>query len=767
MIDFLSKLNDSQKEAVIHTEGPCLVIAGAGAGKTRVLTYRIAYLLSQGIRANKILALTFTNKAANEMKERIANLVGFENAKNLWMGTFHSIFSLILRREADKIGYNSNYSIYDTIDSRNLIKKIIKDLTLDDKIYKTNEIHARISWAKNNLITPQAYLANVSFQKRDLAKQIERFGEIYKIYCLRCFKSGAMDFDDLLLYTNILFRDFPEILEKYQNHFSYILVDEYQDTNYAQYLIIKKLAQQHKNICVVGDDAQSIYSFRGANIENILNFKNDYPEYKLFKLEQNYRSTQNIVNAANSLITKNAKQIQKNIFSKNETGNKIKIIKALTDNEEGFLVGNTIFELHQREHYRYKDFAILYRTNAQSRIFEEALRKKNIPYKVYGGISFYQRKEIKDLLAYFRVTVNPKDDEALTRIINYPARGIGESTVEKIENIANYHNVSIWDIITDIKKYVINIQDRIILKINNFVELIKSFISDSEQLDAFDMAFKITSLSGINKELQEDKSHEGISRYENIEELLNGIKEFSLNYLEENGKKPFLSNFIESVALITDMDNEKNKEDDKISIMTIHSAKGLEFKNVFITGIEEELFPSYLSVTNPKDLEEERRLFYVAITRSEKNVFLSFAESRYRWGKLTNCSPSRFLKEIDSKYIENPELLYDVKPAFFSNNFESPKNVQNNFKLNKPLFNNEKIVKKQFNNLDSSNNLQNFVPDDPEKIVAGMQVEHNRFGKGEVLRIEGADDNRKALINFQNLGQKQLLLKYAKLRILK
>lgn len=770
MQEFLNDLNEAQQKAVIEIEGPSLVIAGAGSGKTRVLTYRIAYLLSKGVKPNTILALTFTNKAAKEMKERIGKLVGEEMARYLWMGTFHSIFARILRIESDKLGYPSSYTIYDTIDSRSLIKKIIKDLNLNDKVYKVNEVHARISSAKNNLINPQAYSSNSQINEYDHTTRKPQLAEIYRIYAQRCYKSGAMDFDDLLLNTNIILRDFPEVLSNYQDKFKYILVDEYQDTNYAQYLIIKKIAQKHQNVCVVGDDAQSIYSFRGAKIENILNFKNDYNKYKLFKLEQNYRSTKTIVNAANSIIDKNNGQIKKNVWSDKEDGEKIKLIRAITDNEEGYLVSNEIIDLHLREHDQYADFAVLYRTNAQSRIFEEALRKKNIPYKIYGGISFYQRKEIKDLLAYLRLVVNSNDDEAFKRIINYPTRGIGNTTMDKLENIANRNNISLWNVLMNIEKYQLNLQSRTINSLNKFLELMQDFKSKNTNKDAYDAAFYVASTSGIIKELNEDRTHESISRYENIQEMLNGIKEFSLNYIEEYGKKPLLADYLENIALLTDTDNEKPEDRDKVSLMTAHMAKGLEFKNVFIAGLEEDLFPSGMANTNPKDLEEERRLFYVALTRAENRAFVSYAESRYRWGNLINCTPSRFIYEIDEQYLESPEVITE----YSSNNLNPFSNDNNNkYKGNSNLINfNEaqktNLYRKNMNgNLRSSNKMQNFVPDNPEDIQTGMQVEHPRFGKGKVLNLEGEPPNLKAAIFFQNFGQKQLLLKFAKLKILK
>lgn len=616
-MDFLHELNDNQREAVLHTEGPALVIAGAGSGKTRVLTYRIAHLLSKGIPAYHILALTFTNKAAREMQKRISQLVGAENASNLWMGTFHSIFSKILRFEADKLGYTSNFTIYDTQDSKNLIKAIVKDLKLDDKVYKPNDVLGRISMAKNNLIVAQAYAQSSRITNADAAARKPMIAEIYKHYQMRCKQSDTMDFDDLLLQTNILFRDFPEVLAKYQQKFRYILVDEYQDTNYSQYLIIKKLSESHHNICVVGDDAQSIYSFRGARIENILNFRNDYPDFKIFKLEQNYRSTTTIVNAANSIISKNKEQIPKRIFSENEEGEKIKVLRALSDKEEGFQVTNEIFKMANYEQEEYSDFAILYRTNAQSRILEEALRKRNIPYKIYGGQSFYQRKEIKDLLAYFRLSVNQNDEEAFKRIINYPRRGIGDTTIDKIREIAQQHRVSMWTVLCNLEKVAGSFNNSSLTKLNNFRLLIEKFAERSQEENAYDVACTIVQSSGITDDLSNDSTPEGVSRKENIQELLNAIKDFSETAYKE-GFSDKLATFLEGVALLTDQDTEKPGDDNKVTLMTIHAAKGLEFPNVFITGIEEELFPAQQCASNPQALEEERRLFYVALTRAEK-----------------------------------------------------------------------------------------------------------------------------------------------------
>jgi DNA helicase-2/ATP-dependent DNA helicase PcrA len=771
VLDYLTELNKAQHEAVVRTEGPALIIAGAGSGKTRVLTYRIAHLLKQGVRPSTILALTFTNKAAREMKERIAVVVGEKMARYLWMGTFHSVFARILRTEHEVLGYPSNFTIYDSSDSKSLIKTIIKSFGLDDKTYKPGTVAARISNAKNNLITPNVYAEHSEIRLIDKNMRMPAISEIYREYVKRSFLSGAMDFDDLLLKTNILFRDHPEILSKYHERFDYVLVDEYQDTNYAQYLIVKKLASKTNNICVVGDDAQSIYSFRGARIENILNFKSDYPEHKIFKLEQNYRSTQTIVNAANSIISKNKKQIKKTVFSENEPGKPIKVFSALTDNEEGFMVVQEIAETQLRDHYKNADYAILYRTNAQSRIFEEALRKRNIPYKVYGGLSFYQRKEIKDLLAYFRLTINPADNEALKRIINFPARGIGATTLEKLENGAVAAETSIWKIIEHVdSKNEIGLNKGTVTKILNFRNTIQNYRTVLEVNDAFNAAKIIAENSGIFVELRNDKSPEGVSRFENIQELLNGIQEFSLNALE-TGEPANLANYLEDVALLTDQDNEKDEERDKVTLMTVHSAKGLEFKNVFVVGMEEKLFPSERQGEKQTEevLEEERRLFYVALTRAKENAYFSYANQRYRWGNLDFCSPSRFLEELDEQFLDQ-----SANSAFPQNNrnrniFNS-QSERNHFSKpsSPPTFKtgyHQNIYGKKLVSLKEQDEQNAFVGDDPATIQSGMIVEHQRFGEGKVLQCEGVMPNKKATIYFHNSGQKQLLLKFAKLKI--
>ncbi len=767
MFDYLEDLNKVQREAVLKTEGPSLIIAGAGSGKTRVLTYRVAHLLNQGARASSILSLTFTNKAAREMKERIAAVVGEERARYLWMGTFHAIFARILRIEHEALGYPSNFTIFDSADSKSLIKTIIKYFELDDKIYKPNVVASRISMAKNNLITPAAYSENAEIRSFDKNIRMSRISEVYKEYVKRCKLSGAMDFDDLLLKTNILFRDYPEILAKYQQKFDYVLVDEYQDTNYAQYLIIKKLADVHKNISVVGDDAQSIYSFRGARIENILNFKNDYPDHLIFKLEQNYRSTKNIVNAANSIIKKNKKQIPKQVFSEKEEGSLVKVISAITDNEEGFLVANEISETQLRDHYQFSDYAILYRTNAQSRIFEEALRKRNIPYKIYGGLSFYQRKEVKDLLGYFRMVVNSADNEALKRIINYPARGIGATTVSKLENAAIQSDTSIWEVINLLPhQNPAGLNKGTIAKIERFVSLIVKLKERAAVTDAFEMAKEIATSSSLLKDLYNDKTPEGVSRHENIQELLNAIQEFTISGKEE-GRDNALENYMEEVSLLTDMDNEKEEDKNKVSFMTAHSAKGLEFKNVFIVGLEENLFPSNQGgqKKSAEDFEEERRLFYVALTRAEENAYVSFAMQRYKWGNLEFCSPSRFIEEIDAEYLDikaptTVDRIPQETQSYTKRTTRTKQTPQRKSVLE------QNILKKKLVSLKTSrNSLGDFQGDDPSTIQMGMNVEHQRFGLGKVLLLEGNMPDIKATVFFHNAGKKHLLLKFAKLKI--
>lgn len=769
MQNYLNQLNKAQKEAVINTKGPSLIIAGAGSGKTRVLTYRIAHLLENGVKPWRILALTFTNKAAKEMKERIAGLIGEDKVKSLWMGTFHSVFAKFLRKEAEILGYPSSFTIYDTQDTKSILKSIIKELQLDDKIYKPNSVYSRISSAKNNLITAAGYESNQEIKSNDEKSRRPELHRIYKIYAQRCFRAGAMDFDDLLLKTNILFRDNPKILKKYQQKFDYILVDEYQDTNFSQYLIINKLAELHKNVCVVGDDAQSIYSFRGAKIENILNFKNDYKDYKLFKLEQNYRSTKNIVEAANSVIDKNKERIKKKIFSKNEEGNKIKIIEALSDNEEGFVIADKVQQSVFTDGAKYSEHAILYRTNAQSRIFEEAFRRRKIPYKIYGGLSFYQRKEIKDLLAYFKVIVNKKDDESLKRIINYPKRGIGKTTIDKIESYANDNSISMWEVIGKLKGINIGLNNRALNQIFVFVNMINDFTDKIQESDAFELGREIAQTSGILKDLFADKSQESLAKYENVQELLNGLKEFAETVVPEENK---LNNYLESIALLTNEDNEKEEDKNKVTLMTIHSAKGLEFKNVYVVGLEEKLFPSEMSSFSPKDLEEERRLFYVALTRAEKELVLSYAIQRYKWGQLYDCTPSRFIRDINPIYIDffsafqNNIQKETVQTDLFSNS-NNRSSVKRSFKKRekkeeKPA----SVVKTNYNRkLKKIDKGSPSVSSDINKITEGVKVKHSRFGIGKVLQVEGEFPNTKALIEFSNAGKKNLLLKFAKLEI--
>jgi DNA helicase II / ATP-dependent DNA helicase PcrA len=757
--NYLNELNESQRDAVVNFSGPSLVIAGAGSGKTRVLTYRIAYILEKGIRAGNILALTFTNKAAREMKERIIRIAGPEIARFLWMGTFHSIFAKILRQEGDLLGYKSSFTIYDSSDSKSLIRSILREMNLDDNIYKPGVIASRISGAKNNLVTASMYAASPGMTELDKVNRMPLMGEIYKAYASRCFRSNAMDFDDLLLNTNILLRDFPQILAKYQDKFEYILVDEYQDTNYAQYLIVKKLAAKNKNICVVGDDAQSIYSFRGARIENILEFKNDYPGYKLYKLERNYRSTQNIVNAANTIIENNSDQIHKKVFSENEPGGKIRVMQALTDSEEGVLVSSDIFDTRYSRQLSWSDFAILYRTNAQSRVFEETLRKKNIPYKIYGGLSFYDRKEIKDILAYFRIVINHEDEEALKRTINYPKRGIGDTTIGKIFELAAESGRSPWDIVSGISEFPAHFNAGTQKKISSYRDLINAFASKASESDAYNFAREISQGAGIMRELREGKSPEEISRLENFEELMNAIKEFT-EAGETNGEDVSLEAYMANVALLTDQDSDTAEDRDKVVLMTMHSAKGLEFKNVYITGMEDTLFPSPMSAGNPKELEEERRLFYVALTRAEKLATLTYALNRYKWGNLERSKPSRFLKEIDQSYLEYPQTAGKSFPGT-----EKERNVNNLFRDKTEKYSPQapspkmrKIVK-----TDSAGPFPAGLAD-PSGFSEGDQVEHERFGVGTIITIEGQLPNTTALVDFNNDGKRKLLLRFAKLR---
>lgn len=776
MNNYLDDLNSVQREAVIRTEGPALIIAGAGSGKTRVLTYRIAHLLNQGVKASSILALTFTNKAAREMKERINAVAGDQASRYLWMGTFHALFARILRIEHEAINYPSEFTIYDASDSKNLIKTITKDLQLDDKIYRTGVVASRISKAKNELISPLEYSQNDQIREFDRGLSMPSIADIYREYNRRCMLNKAMDFDDLLMRINMLFSDRPDILERYQQKFDYILVDEYQDTNYAQYLIISNLAKNHHNLCVVGDDAQSIYAFRGARIENILNFQNDYPNHKVFRLEQNYRSTQTIVNAANSIISHNERQLRKAVYSSREEGALIQLQLAHTDNEEGIIVAHTISGSISRLHNAYSDYAILYRTNAQSRIFEEALRKRNIPYKIYGGLSFYQRKEVKDLLAYFRVVINPADNEALKRIINYPARGIGQTTLAKLEKTALDNSGAILHTIGVLPdENPGNLNKGTVEKLLQFYNSIEHYRNQMTVSDAYTLARDIARDTGILKELYNDRSPEGVSRYQNIEELLNAIQEFSLSALEE-GEPSGLEAYLQDVALLTDQDNEKEEDRNKVALMTVHSAKGLEFGHVFLVGLEENLFPSQQGGGNltKTQLEEERRLFYVALTRAKEQVYLSYAHQRYKWGKPENCRPSSFLYEIDPAYIENAGLLKQpsrVIPG--SRQFPAQENTGQFFQKSAPrkltiideaMKNSIERKLTQLNQVSAASS--NFQADSFEKIVPGSKVEHQRYGQGKVLQTEGSGPDTKATIFFHNAGQKVLLLRFARLKVI-
>jgi len=756
-LNISTDLNEIQQQAAQQIDGPIMVIAGPGSGKTRVLTYRIAHMIKQGIDPFHILALTFTNKAAGEMRERITDLIG-NDARSVWMGTFHSVFARILRVEGSRLGYPSNFSIYDTTDSKSLIKRIVKEENLNDKLYKPNIVYNRISNAKNSLITAVEYNQNFNLTAEDESNRRPKLGTLYRTYSKRMFESGAMDFDDLILNMYLLLSKHPDMLYKYQHKFKYIMVDEYQDTNYAQYLIIKLLADVFQNITVVGDDAQSIYGFRGANIQNILNFEKDYPEVKTFKLEQNYRSTKNIVKIANQIITKNKLQLPKEIWTDNDEGNRAKLIKAASDNDEGRIIADLLFELKLRDHYKNSDCAILYRTNAQSRSFEEALRRQNIPYKIYGGLSFYQRKEIKDFMAYLRLTVNPNDEEALRRVINYPKRGIGATSLNKITLIANETNRTLWQIISEAKLY--KLSARITEAFNDFAIMIKSFQSLVAKNDAYNLAHHIGKATKIFTELHNDKSVEGLSRYENLQELLNSISEFrdsnsNEQLPEEVNDKNNLGAYLQQVSLLTDT-NTNNEELDTVKLMTIHAAKGLEFKVVFVVGLEENLFPSMLSLNSREDLEEERRLFYVACTRAEQQLFLSYANMRYRYGNLQYCEPSRFVDDIsifDLEAVGSSTSKPKVKTGW-----ESPMKQRFNFskQFNKP-------AKPQSDVEDA----EDFLPDNPATLQSGMKVIHQRFGSGNIQSIEGEGPARMASINFQKFGQKRILLKYAKLQIIK
>ena len=783
MPDYIEELNEGQRNAVLYNDGPSLVIAGAGSGKTRVLTYKIAYLLENGYQPWNILALTFTNKAAREMKERIARQMGPERARHLWMGTFHSIFLRILHVEAGHIGFTSQFTIYDTADSKSLIRSIIKEMGLDEKVYKPGMVQARISNAKNHLVSPAGYANNKEAYEGDRAAKVPALRDIYQRYWERCRQADAMDFDDLLFYTFLLFRDHPEVLARYQDQFRYILVDEYQDTNFAQHSIVLQLAKNHQHVCVVGDDAQSIYSFRGADIDNILYFTKVYPDTKVFKLEQNYRSTQTIVRAANSLIEKNQWQIRKEVFSEKEKGEAIGVYQAYSDVEEGDIVVNKIAELRREKRYAYSDFAILYRTNAQSRIFEEAMRKRSMPYRIYGGLSFYQRKEIKDVIAYFRLIVNPNDEEAFKRIINYPARGIGDTTVGKIIAAATGHNVSLWTVLCEPLAYGLNFNKGTVGKLQAFRELISAFITDAAEKNAYEIGADIIRQSGIINDVCQDSSPENLSRKENIEELVNGMSDFCAQRQEEGNPNVLLGDFLSEVSLLTDQDSDKDGDDEKITLMTVHSAKGLEFKNVFVVGMEENLFPSSMVGDSPRALEEERRLFYVAITRAEEHCFLSYAKTRFRYGKMEFGSPSRFLKDIDVRFLRLPQdagMFRRVEEEAAAFRRENARGFAPD-REDAPYGGKERVSvrpKQQIIAPTVPRNLKRVAPSantastspsagaSANRVQQGQLIEHERFGLGEVLKVEGEGDNAKATIRFKNAGDKQLLLRFARFKVI-
>ncbi|WP_310993794.1 ATP-dependent helicase [Aequorivita marina] len=771
MENYLQQLNEAQRAPVLQKDGAMIVIAGAGSGKTRVLTFRIAYLMSQGVDPFNILALTFTNKAAREMKSRISKIVGSSEAKNLWMGTFHSIFAKILRYEADRLGYPSNFTIYDTQDSQSVIRAVIKEMRLDKDIYKYKKVYSRISSYKNSLITVKAYFNNAELMEADAMAKMPRMGDIYQAYVDKCFKAGAMDFDDLLLKTNELLTRFPDVLAKYQNRFRYILVDEYQDTNHSQYLIVRALSDKFQNICVVGDDAQSIYAFRGANINNILNFQKDYDEVKVFRLEQNYRSTKNIVNAANTVIEKNKTRLEKEVWTENDEGSKILVNRTMTDGDEGRFVASSIFENKMNHQLKDGDFAILYRTNAQSRAIEDALRKKDIPYRIYGGLSFYQRKEIKDVLAYLRLLLNPKDEEALKRVINYPSRGIGATTMERLIIASNHYNRSMFEVMKHIDKIDLKVNSRTKGKLKDFVRMIESFQVLNANYDVFQIAEHVSKKTGLLQELKKDGTPEGIARMENIEELLNGMRDFVEEQKEIADATGSLSEFMEDVALATDLDNDKG-DDDRVALMTVHLAKGLEFPYVYIVGLEEDLFPSGMSMNTRSELEEERRLFYVALTRAEKQAYLTYTQSRYRWGKLIDAEPSRFIEEIDESFLEylTPITENRYKPLLDADIFDDVD--KSKLRLKKPVAGKppsgpteEQLRKLRRLKPVTSKTDKNFNAEDANLNV-GTMVEHVRFGKGEIRKIEGVGADTKAEINFENGGLKKLLLRFAKLKVL-
>jgi DNA helicase-2/ATP-dependent DNA helicase PcrA len=787
--NILNKLNDSQKQAVLYNDGPSLVIAGAGSGKTRVLTCKVAVLLKQGLAPWNIMALTFTNKAAREMKERVAGLVDPTSASLLWMGTFHSVFLRILRAEASVLGYPSSFSIYDTTDSKNMIKSIVRDLGLDEKIYREGAVHARISSAKNDLISPAAYANNPALQERDLFTKMPRIVEIYERYVQRCRLASAMDFDDLLYNTNVLFRDHPEILKAYQSRFQFILVDEYQDTNFSQHLIVSRLAERHHKVCVVGDDSQSIYSFRGANIDNILNFKKTYPECLLFKLEQNYRSTKNIVNLANSLIAKNKMQIPKSVFSKRETGNKISVLSAFSDMEEAYMIANKINEMHMSLYDPWSEFAVLYRTNAQSRILEDAMRKRGIPYRIYGGISFYQRKEIKDIIAYLRLVINPADEEAFKRVVNFPARGIGKTTLDKIQQAAALHRTTFWEICSKPLSYNLPIHSGTENKLKQFSSLIENLMPLASTLNVYEFTKKMLEESGINNALLQDSSEEGISRQEHLESLLSGMFDFCQSRLEEGNERMLLPDYLAEISLLTDQDEVD--EGEKVNLMTVHAAKGLEFKNVFVSGLEDGVFPSVHNLESDRELEEERRLLYVAITRAGDHCVLSYAKSRFRNGQTEYSKPSRFLNDLDKRFLDLPTRSFaEEQETAFSSAFGSDRRFASfyNPEANSPQRTVEPYTKTPLEKIGSRQGKWSKLAARPAGTVAdrekdftaeasstgvktskgefrmGQKVLHERFGEGLIQKIEGQGDNCKIGVEFKQAGYKLLLLKFASMK---
>lgn len=793
MENYLETFNPPQRAAVEYCEGPSLVIAGAGSGKTRVLTYKIAYLMEHGYQPWSILALTFTNKAAGEMKDRIAKIVGVDYARMLWMGTFHSIFLRILRQEHEKIGFSSNFTIYDAADSKSLVKSIIKEMELDDKTYKPGTVQGIISNAKNQLVTAEQYASNPANRQSDARHNMAALGQIFLRYCNRCKQSDAMDFDDILLYTYLLFEKHPDVLAKWEQRFRYVLVDEYQDTNFAQHRIVWQLTRQHQHVCVVGDDAQSIYSFRGANIDNILTFQKIYESARLFKLERNYRSTQNIVEAANSLIKKNSRQIQKDIFSENDRGEKLHVMDTHSDIEEAKMVVNAIRSIKRKEGCEYSDFAILYRTNAQSRVFEDTMRKESLPYRIYGGLSFYQRKEIKDVIAYFRLAVNPNDEEAFKRVINYPARGIGQTTVTKILSAATEHEVSLWTVINSPEQYELGVNKGTLMKIAAFREMISSFIENAQKMPANQVGTMIVKQSGIIADIYQDTTPENLSRQENVEELVNGMQDFCDMRMEEGNENISLSDYLSEVSLMSDVDSDKGDDEHKITLMTIHSAKGLEFGTVFVVGLEEGLFPSDMMSGNPREMEEERRLFYVAITRAKTHCYLSYAQCRFRYGQMEFSAPSRFLKDIDPKYLDRQQSMFSTrrsmddevelpwqrKRSLFGERQETPRPFRPTvpsakpFPSASPFFSARPVPSTGTTTarpLSSVSQTTSFPQGTSSHAGGGLKegayILHNRFGRGKVLKVEGTGDNTKATVQFENVGTKQLLLKFAKFEVI-